>query len=176
MDKVKCSPNLPVCVHVLSEKNMGQVNDLCTTTWQFFFFFIDWCTGIKKKKKKKGFCIIFVFSVKFPSSLPLLSSFFILSAPLLISFCGAVAILLHLASLLGCRLGVSDEMASGHSTKKYTGSWKNKNCGALVYHFLSTHSNMCDWACTCTHTHMHIHSWLLYTSFNTYRCRAVWFS
>lgn len=64
-------------------------------------------------------CIIFFFCqdpiLSYPSS-----SFFILSAPLwfLISFCGAVAILLHLACLLGCLLGVCDEMASGHPTKK----------------------------------------------------------
>lgn len=61
--------------------------------------------------------------------------------------------------------GVRDEMASGHSTKKYTRSWEKKHHivssplhAALVCHFLSTHSNMCEWACTCRHTHTKVHT------------------
>lgn len=163
--------NLPVRVYVLSEKDTEQVDDVDITKPLSFFRFIDWWTGINKRALLYHFC----FSVKLPSSLPLLSSFFILSAPpwLLISFCGAVAILLHLASLLGCLLGacvVGDEMASGQSTKKKRGKKKNRlmeekipHCvlphhAALVCHFLSmlfkhVWVTMHTRTHTCAHTH-----------------------
>lgn len=86
VDKVKCSPNLIVGVHVLWKVcGTGGWLRHYNTTFFFFFFFLS--TGVLALKRK-WFCIILIFSVKFPYSLPLLSSVFILSAPLwfLISF------------------------------------------------------------------------------------------
>lgn len=89
-DKVKCSSNLTLFVHVLlPDKDMGQVDDW-GTEFVCFFRFIDWWTGINKRTLHYHFLILCqVIILFFP-----LSSFFICSAALwfhfvmpLLSFC-----------------------------------------------------------------------------------------
>lgn len=176
MDKVRCSSSLPVCVHVLSGKDVGQVGDL----GRVFFLSIDWCTGIKKKVLLCHFN--FLCQVPILSS-PLVFSLHSLCTSLIYHFiCGAVAILLHLASLLGCCLGVRDEMASGHSTKKIYRIMEKKTLLRSFSLSLPQHTfrhvrvSMRMHAHTHSSTHTYTLMWLLHTSFNTYRCRAVWFS
>lgn len=103
---------------------MGQVDDLGSLPPQSFFF-SDWCTSIKRKVLL--FHFNFLCQVPVVSSPPVFSLHSLCTSLIYHFICGAVAILLHLAFLLGCHLGVHDEMASGHSTKKYTGSWRKKN-------------------------------------------------
>ena len=148
-----------VCVP-LPEKGMGQVDEWGTTTALSFFRFIDCCwTSINKR----ALLYHFLFLCQAPILSSPLSSFFILSAPLwfLISFRGAVAILLHLASLLGCLLwgpwwnGVRS-LQQRIMEKTHYHIVSSPHHAALVCHFLSAHSNMCEWACACTRAGTHM--------------------
>lgn len=171
-----------MCVHVLlSEKDMGQVDDLGTTTPVF----LDSLTG--------GLALIREHSCTVLSSLLvfILHSLCTSVIPHFILWCScypsASCISHGLSSQGPWWNGVRSLHQKIYKIMKKTPPY----CvlllhAALVCHFLSTHSNMCEWACTCTcmhadthicmKVHVHIHSWLLHTSFNTYRCRALWFS
>lgn len=162
-DKVKCSSNLTLFVHVLlPDKDMGKVDDWGTEL--FFFRLIDWWTDINKRTLHYHFLILCYH----PFSL--LSSFLIFSAPLwsyfvmpLLSFC-----ILHLSWAVF--LGSLMKWRQVTPPKNIRDHGKNPPC-----HFLSTHSNVkvSMHMHARRHTHMHVRTHaqklmrLLHTSFNT---------
>lgn len=172
-DKVKCTSNLTLFVHVLlPDKDMEKVDDWGTEFFIYLFFLrlIDWWTDINKRTLHYHCLILCQVIILSPPSVFILH--FLCSS--LILFWNATAFLLCLASILGCLLRVLDEMASGHSTKKIYKIMEKTLC-FFPHHeawsclFLSTHSNV--------KVSMHMHARrrtcaqkpmrLLHTSFNT---------
>lgn len=118
----------------------------------FCFRFIDWWTGINERTLHYHFLILcqVIPPPSLHSSFALQLSDFILSCRCF-------------PSVSRIYLGVHDEMASGHSAKKYRRSLEKKQThhvlpphAAFACHFLSAHSDVCKWARTCTRAGTHV--------------------
>lgn len=170
-----------MCVRVLlSEKDMGQVDDYNTTV--FFFTFIDWRTGINKESTPVSFSLSLV---KFPSFFLHLSDFSFHFVVQLLSFC-----ILHLSWAVFSGSVMKWRQVTPPKKDIQDHGKKTPYC-VLPHHaafrlplpqhafkhvWVSMHMHMCSRAHMRAHTHARTFMWLLHTSFNTYRCRALWFS
>lgn len=159
-DKVKCSSNLTLFVHVLlPDKDMGQVDDW-GTEFVCFFRFIDWWTGINKRTLHYHFLILCqVIILFFP---PVFILHLLCSS--LISFCHAVAFLLYLASILGSmmkwRQVTPAKNIQDHGKKQNNPPCPPSSCSFCLPLPQRTfkHVQVSMHMHACRHTRMHVHT------------------